>query len=437
MREALSDLFHYILSTFQTIYFIPENCTISYGKPEGDIVIANHSSAFFQEKNPQPSSDTITWKKWNETEIPFIHEGVKEEKIISFENQQSTINYDIIGSAFFFLSGWQEYHSNVRDQYGRYPYNESFQYRHQILEIPVVNYYFDILKTAIEKLTQTQLKRKLWPHNELAVFLSHDIDKINSGWKEDSFAALKNGKIPTSIRLALSKISGKDPWENLNSILRSEQELGVISTWFFIIRKGGNNADYKLRQVMPYFKSIKNSNSEIAIHGSLGSAQDSKKLQNEINTLDMPIYGNRFHFLCFEPKAYGNTIEKSSLEYDSSQGFAEHIGFRNGFCYPFKPYNLHTLSAHNFIEIPLIIMDTTLCDKKYMGNDTLKFKTVEKVISEVKKFNGLLSVLWHNNYFTSFKYEGWGERYISLVNELKKSDSQFFTGQQISEMLNE
>lgn len=107
----------------------------------------------------------------------------------------------------------------------------------------------------------------------------------------------------------------------------------------------------------------------------------------------MPV-SNRFHYLKFSlPDAY-NLIEESGIKTDASLGFAGHIGFRNSYGLPFRPYNFATGKPYCFIEIPLMVMDRTLGD--YMKIEPEKIP--ETVISffEKNKFNCLFSVLWHN-----------------------------------------
>jgi hypothetical protein len=48
--------------------------------------------------------------------------------------------------------------------------------------------------------------------------------------------------------------------------------------------------------------------------------------------------------------------------YDTTFGYNDLVGFRNGMCYPFRPYNLNTASEVNILEIPLALMDGTLFD---------------------------------------------------------------------------
>jgi len=50
----------------------------------------------------------------------------------------------------------------------------------------------------------------------------------------------------------------------------------------------------------------------------------------------------------------------AGLAYDSSLGFAETCGFRNGANFAFPPYDFEREGPCSFLEIPLAIMDGSL-----------------------------------------------------------------------------
>lgn len=410
----------YIIDTFKSLYQVSEDITIGY-EEEADIRICSHSGAFFDQTNPYPKH--LSRKEWKGTSIPFLFHERNDQDMIAVQEGRPTINYDIIANAFYFLSGWQEFYSTVRDSHGRYPFTESLQARHDFITLPVVNYYFDILKTAIEQYTGTPVQRHYWPQNDLALNITHDIDKINSGWKEGISYQLRQGRLLSACKLLFGKILGKkDPWNNLPEIIKMERDLGICSTFFFLTQKGNGNADYTLTQVRDYFNMIRDHGSEIALHGSLGTSVNPAKLLQERSSLGNDINGNRFHYLAIDPVSFGQTIEAAPLCYDASLGFPEHIGFRNGICLPFIPYDIKNKKPYSFIEIPLIIMDGTLENPNYMGNDIEKMQKVGIVISEIIKFNGLLSILWHNNYYSEVKYQGWKEVFLKLLRSVQNEN---------------
>ena len=52
---------------------------------------------------------------------------------------------------------------------------------------------------------------------------------------------------------------------------------------------------------------------------------------------------------------------------DSTLGWAERPGFRSGFSFPYRLYDLGRERAHSLVEVPLVLMDGTLDAAHYLG----------------------------------------------------------------------
>ena len=423
----------YILDTFRSIYEVNSEITIGYNS-SCDVCILNSSDTFFNNTEAHP--ENFTFKKWDNRLLPVLFSKDNIDDWFTLNRNQVIINYDILGAAFYFISGWQEIHTRKRDEHGRFPYNESHQKKYDYLTVPVVNYYFDVLKKAIELSSNKHIQRKIWPDSNFKTIITHDIDKINSGWKEGGFSALKKGNFITLLSLLAKKVVSIDPWQNIPDIVELERSLNIPSTFFFLTSKEKGNADYKLTQVKPWLDLIIKQGSEVALHGSLGSCNNHEVLKTEKSKLITNPTGNRFHYLKFEPSTFAKNLEYAGFKYDSSVGFAEHIGFRYGFCFPFKLYDLQSKSVSDVLEIPLVLMDATLSHQKYMKNDPEKHLKIDLVIEEVKKFGGVLRILWHNNYFSEHKYSGWKELFISIIKKLIDKGSCFSTCNEIADQFN-
>ncbi|MEX0719639.1 MAG: polysaccharide deacetylase family protein [Balneolaceae bacterium] len=426
----------YILETFASIYQIPTSIKITYGdESEGDIVIKKGNVSFFNHSQSLP--EDFAWHTWRDQLLPFPLDSEENQGIITASGNQVHINYDIFAASFYFLSSWQEIHQTETDSYGRFSYKSSFQYKYDLMLLPVVNYYFDILKTAIERHTGSALSRKN-SEASFTAFLSHDIDQIHSGWKEDSKFELKRGNLLEAASILSNRItSEQDEWNNLDVIVELEKMLGVVSTFFFLAKKSEVDADYLIKDVEGYFDMIEEAGSEIGVHGSIGSGFDGKKLKEEINSIGRNIFGNRFHYLQNNVKITPQILDEAELHYDSSLCFDDYIGFRNGFCFPFRPFNFATRKAYKHLQIPLLVMDSTLKFEEFMGHQSYPEvkEQVDQIIGEVEKFGGVFTLLWHNTFFTDHMYAGWGPRYIQIVQELKNKGAEFVTGSVLTERI--
>ena len=425
---------NYVLTTFKSLYDLSDiNVKISYGNgvnPEADIII---------KKSEYPLNDEIkaVWDIWNKTEIPFLFNDSKQKKIIQKNGKKILINHDIIIASFYLLSGYQEYQCKQKDKYSRFAFKESIQSSMAIYNIPVVNYYFDILKTAIELHSGRKILYSDC-YKEPVGFISHDIDKCTKGYLEELFYLIKKGKLFTSLKVLDNRIVNKDPWFNFEIISEMEKKLGVKSTFFFLNSmkryKGITGADYNINDndIQNIIHDLAKNGHEIGIHLHPKIFSD-KKLEETIKSFPCHVKGCRIHFLKFDYHYTLIELENSDLEYDSTLGFAEMPGFRNSFAHPFLIYNHKDDRPTRILEIPLIIMDTTFSNYLHTRNLGIEFKEhFEDLINQVVKFNGIFTLLWHNNYFSNYKYKRFRDLFDILVNDLKKSNFIFKTGIDIS-----
>jgi len=380
------------------------------------------------------------WKEWLGTSIPFLFDDT-DTPIFSYNPKQIIINYDIIAAGFYLLSSVQETDHRLQDHMGRFQYAASIQHKLNITQTPVVNYYFDILKKAIEERGKLELKNRVFSAYSLSVCLTHDIDNTENAWIEGGFSALKKGKLLTLLSLFYAKwVKGIDKWFNFEDILNLEKSFGVHSTFYFLPQKttkgGPKNADYDIihKKFQGVFKEILSNGSEIGVHGSIGTSLNADKLKDDIRKIPVPVKGVRFHFLQYQPGLTAEVIETAGLKYDTTLGFAEHIGFRNSFCYPFFSYDFSKQKASNVLEIPLAIMDATLYNKSYMGLTTQESKRqVINLFDEVQKFNGLVTILWHNTFFSPYKYNGWRAVYEHILEYATQHNVGIHTAENIYE----
>jgi len=425
LLPGMDTKFQYILALFREVYHIQDLPL--------DIAYSNHSSARIQicqgeitplqEGKPfSPKASEVTWKTWAEREIPFFFKTGNQE-LFTQEGDCWIIHVDLVASAFYLLSGWHEFHSNARDEYGRFPLKESLPYQLGFVEVPVVNYYFDILRTVVEEAYQVKLRTVNHGDHDFTVCLSHDIDTCQSAWLQGGFHAFKKGDIVTPLRLGLLKITGRDAWFNFEEIIELEKRYGATSTFFFLPRHQKNlgikNADYNIRnpKFLTVFDSILHAGSEIGLHGSTGTHIDVNRLREDLERIGTPVKGNRFHFLLYDPQITPGILNDTSLEYDSSLGFVEQYGFRNSFCFPYHPYDISNDVSYGYYEFPLVLMDGTL--QKYLSlPQDQSFQQVHGLISEVKKFGGYFSLLWHNTHFSDYKYAGWRSVYEQILQYL-------------------
>ncbi|OQX70522.1 MAG: hypothetical protein B6D62_04685 [Candidatus Cloacimonas sp. 4484_275] len=81
-------------------------------------------------------------------------------------------------------------------------------------------------------------------------------------------------------------------------------------------------------------------------------------------------------------------------------------------------------------------MDTTLFHSKYMNISPQNvWENIADLTIEVKKFHGVLTLLWHNTSFSDYKYTGWRDVYIDLLQIFRSENALLTTGKQIYETI--
>lgn len=462
--------FEYILDYFRAIYQVPSDIMIGYGSVDQKINIYASGTSYFDEFSAFPQSQ-IVWKTWQDRQIPILFPGNPEAPALEFRADRAIIHDDLLASAFFFLSGWQEYVYMHRHSAVRYPFRESLQHRLNIARLPVVNYYFEILKTAIERCYSLTLHVSPWGESPFGICLTHDVDTAFSGWGEDLVATLRQSRPPAAINILRDLITTGSTRFNFPKILAIEQRNSANSSFYFLARRekvfvktGGEkgfvsepgaekvvdpkyffqpgrsavyskaqkNADYDIRSArfQQVFELIQQHGSEIGIHGSFGASLSLHRFREELQRFGRPVKGGRFHYLCFDVTQTLDILEQTGQNYDSTLGFAEAPGFRNGIAFPFVPFHIGENRPCRFLEIPLIAMDTTYRSyQKTAPGDVLP--DIRNLMEIAAKFGGCFTLLWHNAYFSPYKFAGWAEIYEDILREGNGRQALLLSGEQV------
>ena len=324
---------------------------------------------------------------------------------------------DVLATCFYMINSLQEYNSTNYDEIARFKYTESYQFKFNNITENIIQQYFDKLAEH----PKFKLEKSIQQHS--SVFISHDIDNINSAWIEDGFAALKKGQVYHLFRLVFNAVLQKPDWLNMDRIMAIHNEYDITSTFFWLANKGRlnnrlTNADYDVRdkKVQETIALVKQNGFENGIHKSISD----ETFESEATKLNFKPAANRYHYLKFKLPNSFNELEKADIKLDASLGFAEHYGFRNSYGQAFQPFNLAKQKAYNLVEVPLHIMDRTFYNYMKTSTDIIS----DRVISffEANKYNCTLSLLWHNNFFNSIKYGGYLTEYKKIIAYLYENN---------------
>jgi len=417
-----------------------EGIHLYYGEYNGHnypirIFFSPETADFYEQLELYPL-EKVNFCKYNNEYIPFLFS--QKGDIYSFLSDFCVIRKDIIASGFYYLTCWHEYIiSSINVTKGRVDFKQSLQYRWDHTEIPVVDVYCQILYNIINLLLPEFIRDIHWNKTHLfSTSLSHDIDYWHF-WTSQQLINTYQYNLSTIYKRPLSalfKIIGhtidkalfNNPWRKIKNIIKKEESLNAQSTWFLMAKLDFQDDRQNYLGNVSYREHVLDllSQKEIGLHGSQESAFNLEILQKELVVLKEMGFnprGFRTHYLHFDYQNSFNILEQAGIKYDSTLGYWEHIGYRAGISFPFYPFNLKENRTFRVLEIPLIIMDTTLFSKKAMNLNIISAnKRITRMIKRASKYQSHLSVLWHNTTFDAIDFLLWGSLYWKIIKNAKK-----------------
>lgn len=391
---------------------------------------------FFEKRELYPL-DRVNFCRFKNIHLPFLFS--MGGAIFSFSQDICILRKDIVASGFYFLTCWHEYiFSNLGLPKGRVDFKESLQYRWDFTETPVVDIYCNALLYAIQQVLPEFIRDINWQEDRKFVLsLSHDIDYWRY-WEPDTVSDTFKYNLQTMYKRPVNaayKLLGHylhkrfayNHFKKLQSILHKETDMNVRSTWFLLASDQFEDKRQNYITDMAIREEIIDllGQEDVGLHGSPESAFDLDVLKTEMERLEalgFIVSGFRTHYLHFDYQKSFATLEAAGIKYDSTLGYWENIGFRAGISFPFYPFNLAENRPFRVLEIPLIVMDTTLYSHKAMNLSRREaWLTLKRLISVAGQYQSHLSLLWHNTSFDPVDYPGWSALYYKTIRSALRS----------------
>jgi peptidoglycan/xylan/chitin deacetylase (PgdA/CDA1 family) len=313
-----------------------------------------------------------------------------------------------------------EYHNDFPDMFGRSRFYNAENN--------------NILSPVISKEIYSSGFRPVYPDGKkFAVCISHDIDHLflNQTTRRKFLNGTKSilkGQLSSGMAFYKSMIKEKISKDyDLRNLLAINERHHIKSTYYFLsLQEGEEDFNYQLGDVSDQAGAVLKAGSEIGLHGGHKAFNDPVKLSQEKKMLEdnigIKVQGYRNHFLKFKIPVTWYNLEQAGFLYDSTLGYPDNVGFRNGMCYPYYPYDIMKNQFLNFIELPLTIMDATLFYYMRLDSD-VAFKICKKIIDQIIEYQGVLTLLWHNNFLAGEM----GSVYLKLLDYLKDKDPWYAT----------
>jgi peptidoglycan/xylan/chitin deacetylase (PgdA/CDA1 family) len=290
----------------------------------------------------------------------------------------------------------EEYNPKQLDRYNRFTYAFSS--------------YKNVLEPNVSKfLVENGLNLKVdYPENEnFAVCLTHDVDEIYPPLKHTLLSSLhymKNFDFKKLKNQLFWKNKGQEfsPYRNFKEIMDLEEKYSAKSSFYFLATdKDIRRFRYNIEDLEQDLVSIVDKGWEVGLHGGYYAYNDLEEMETEKKRLEKvlgkEVIGYRNHYLRFKVPDTWKLLSEAGFKYDTTFGYNDMVGFRNGMCHPFKPFNLNTNKEINILEIPLAIMDAALFGS--LNSFEEAWETARRLIDTVEKYKGVITLLWHSNNF--------------------------------------
>jgi hypothetical protein len=317
---------------------------------------------------------------------------------------------DIIASAFFMLTRWEEHVLPHRDKHDRFIGKQSYAFKNGFLDRAIVHDYADFLALFLEKNGYAAPRKQ----RNFTWVLSHDLD-IPYKWTslKRLFTSLggdilKRKSLSECINTGKSFFNTRfkqhpDPFDAYDALMDWSESLQTTSIFNIMAAfpsQMDEGYDVFSPPIQALFAHIRQRGHRFGFHPGYYTYHDKETFKNEHDRLEKAlgesITTGRQHFLRASFPETWQVWEDMGMSVDSSGGYADVEGFRFGMCIAFPVFNILTHKCLRLLEQPLIAMEVTLAE--YQGYSPQQTADKLKSLAEVvKHHHGDMTLLWHNH----------------------------------------
>jgi hypothetical protein len=354
--------------------------------------------------------------------LPIIYGKKVTNGII--ENSKISLPIDILGSAFFMLSRYEELvNVDDLDHHHRFSSINSISYKGNFLDRPIIDEYIEVLWVTINKLWPN-LKRKQ-KINKLNI--TCDVDSLfdlNSSMIsiiKGAFADLLKRK---SINIAMQNLKKRclgltgnflfsEHYRNIKWMMDENERVGNVICFYFM--SGGNhnldsNYNFDSKNVRLLLREIHTRGHEIGLHPSYDTKDNKKLFESELarfykvlleEGIKIHNLKSRQHYLRWSTINSPAILDAFNVHLDSTLAFADNSGYRCGTSREYPMYDILRRKALKTRQEPLIIMETTVISSEYLGLGYTEaaLKHMLQYKEDSMRISGQFTLLWHNSSF--------------------------------------
>lgn len=380
--------------------------------------LAPDAVAYFDRAQPYDAA-RAAWVEWGGERWPILFGGAQP---------------DLVASAFFWLSGWQEHVLPVRDAHGRFPAGASLQAVWQTFARPAVDAYREMLAERLVAAGRP-LARRTWNGRAWVFCPTHDIDYLRK-WRPGilyrefvQYALLNRRRVSPASRVERLRTAARDwlrpgdPCRTAFERMQTEVERRGGTATYFLKTAARDAHDVSYRLDDPFLcarvDALQRAGFEIGLHPAYLSHDRRPFLEDERDRLvgvigERPV-SVRQHYLRYTAPETSRLHAALGFRVDSTLGFGDHEGFRHATCLPFRIFDIPANAPLDLYEMPLAIMESTLFNRRNLDAEGARAAT-SRVLDACARFGGACVALWHNTLWDEMDYPGWGRHFTDTLD---------------------
>jgi hypothetical protein len=276
------------------------------------------------------------------------------------------------------------------------------------------------------------------------IILTHDVDAIvktsEIRLKQSIFHLLNSARAVAKGRLlsagrSVSRAArfglGPGDFRTFSEVRKLEDAAGLRSTLHFYGGPPGLSRgspmrllidpayDIASREMHSVLKEFIDGGWTVGLHQSTAAWEDSAPMSRErvrlADASGADIKVCRQHWLRFSWAATWQAQQDAGLSRDSTLGFNDRPGFRNGAALQIHPWSFQNNSPLSLSALPMVFMDSHFYDYDQLDADE-RGSAMHRWLTEVREVGGQATVNWHTHTIT--EAYGWEQGYRELIDML-------------------
>jgi hypothetical protein len=370
---------------------VPSEPFINYSHLQiaDSLQIIPHPIMYEHDIHPQD----IVIKEWNQLPTFFTTHG-------------SFIEFDIFASSFYLVSRYEEYLCSQKDEYDRFPHTESLAFKHNFLNLPLINLWCAQLLKGLNIFDPSITS----PIQDYQRYVTYDIDIAYSYYYKGSqrtigglLRDLKNLKLThVANRLNTLLLNAQDPYDCYDYLEEIHKQTGIHAAFFYLMAENTSAYD---KNINPYHKGMYELIRKIDIWADTGIHPSyltmdnpelfttEQRILNEIISYETNI--SRQHYIRWDIGTHSLICESNQIILDFSMGYGSINGYRASTGNTYTHFDLHANEKSKLRIVPFCWMDTNSKIEQKQSVEQTQEELNHYIKMSQQTYTPLITI-WHN-----------------------------------------